>query len=77
MREILISEYSLINGGVTETQCIGITTVAGGIIGGVAGGIPGAGIGGTVGGIVGGIFCAPITGSNYTNNNVSEDGDGG
>ncbi|MFG0635349.1 hypothetical protein [Acinetobacter soli] len=76
MRELSISEYNLINGGITETQCVGISSIAGGVIGGVTGGVPGALVGATVGSIVGGVFCAPITGSNYTNNNNSEDGDG-
>lgn len=71
MRELLISEYSVISGGVTETQCVGVATVIGGVVGGMATkNAVGVGVGATVGAIVGGVICAPIT-----NNQSSEDGD--
>ena len=71
MRELLISEYNVISGGMTESQCVGAATVVGGILGGIATrNAAGVGIGATVGNIVGGVICAPIT-----NNQTSEDGD--
>ncbi|YCO59805.1 hypothetical protein ACL9Z5_003086 [Acinetobacter calcoaceticus] len=72
MRELSISEYNVISGGMTESQCVGTATIVGGVIGGVAtGSAAGVGIGATIGNIVGGVICAPIT-----DNQNSEDGDG-
>ncbi|ENV38176.1 hypothetical protein F959_00940 [Acinetobacter venetianus RAG-1 = CIP 110063] len=71
MRELSIFEYSVISGGMTESQCVGAATIVGGVVGGIATRNPaGVGVGATIGNIVGGIICAPIT-----NNQSSEDGD--
>lgn len=71
MRELSIHEYSIIAGGITETQCVGAAIIVGGVVGGVVTRNPaGLGVRGTIGGVIGGVFCAPITSSS------SEDGDG-
>lgn len=72
MRELSISEYNVISGGMTETQCVSAATGVGGLLGGLATrNIAGVGVGMTIGNIVGGLICAPIT-----DTQSSEDGDG-
>lgn len=68
MRELLVSEYTIVSGGVTESQCVGAATLAGAALGALITRSPnGTAAGATAGGILGGLICAPLTG---------EDGDG-
>jgi len=65
MRELTMSEVAAVSGAVTENQCIGAFTLAGGAIGGAAGFYFGVGIGTFggaafgmgVGGAAGLLFC--------------------
>ena len=61
-------EIDYISGGLTENQCIGISTFAGGVIGGIAGIGTGPGIiavsgfGMAVGAAFGMVVCGPLLG---------------